>query len=177
MSKNEIEEIAKGLELREVNFIWIIRFPVGKTISVNEVLPKGFLNRVCDSGIIVTGWAPQASILAYRNTGGFVHCGWSSITESMYFGVPVIGMPMKLDQTINARMLAAAGSCVEVRRNENEVFKGEEVAEAIKKVVVDGSGKGLRRRAREWSETAKMETEHALDEVAENLWQLCLMKN
>ncbi|KAL8524946.1 hypothetical protein ACS0TY_014535 [Phlomoides rotata] len=175
LSRNEIEEIAKGLELCKVNFIWIIRFPLGERISVEESLPNGFLDRVGDRGIMVTGWAPQASILAHPNTGGFVsHCGWSSITESMYFGVPVIGMPMKLDQPINGRMLAEACSCVEVgRKEEDEVFKGEEIAEAIKKVVVDEeSGARLRRRARELSEAAKMEAEHALDEVAEELWKM-----
>ncbi|KAI3459674.1 hypothetical protein Pfo_016337, partial [Paulownia fortunei] len=37
LSKEEIEEIAKGLELCDVNFIWVIRFPVGeKTISIEE---------------------------------------------------------------------------------------------------------------------------------------------
>ncbi|KAI3469434.1 hypothetical protein Pfo_026097 [Paulownia fortunei] len=176
LSKAEIEEIAKGLELCNVNFIWIIRFPVGETISLEEALPQGFLDRVTERGIVVTGWAPQANILAHPNTGGFVsHCGWSSIMESMYFGVPVIAMPMKLDQPINARMLSEAGSCVEVQRKENEGFKGEEIAKAIMKVVVEEeSGERLRRRARELSETMKMEKEQALDEVAEQLWQLCL---
>ncbi|KAK4405619.1 UDP-glucosyltransferase 29 [Sesamum angolense] len=175
LSKIEIEEIVKGLELCDVNFIWIIRFPVGVTITLEEALPKGFTNRAADRGIVVTGWAPQADILAHPNTGGFIsHCGWSSIMESMYFGVPVIAMPMKLDQPINARMLSAAGSCVEVPRNENEVFKGEEIANAIKKVFVEESGDGLRRRARELSETMKPEKKQVLDEVADQLWQLCL---
>ncbi|KAL0457355.1 UNVERIFIED_CONTAM: UDP-glucosyltransferase 29 [Sesamum latifolium] len=175
LSKIEIEEIVKGLELCDVNFIWIIRFPVGVTITLEEVLPKGFTDRAAERGIVVTGWAPQADILAHPNTGGFMsHCGWSSIMESMYYGVPVIAMPMKLDQPINARMLSAAGSCVEVPGNENEVFKGEEIAKAIKKVFVEESGDGLRRRARELSETMKTEKEQVLDEVADQLWQLCL---
>ncbi|GMP22372.1 hypothetical protein CsSME_00000426 [Camellia sinensis var. sinensis] len=29
MSKEEIEEIAHGLELSNVNFIWVVRFPMG----------------------------------------------------------------------------------------------------------------------------------------------------
>nr|AXC07992.1 uridine diphosphate glycosyltransferase [Rehmannia glutinosa] len=176
LSKIEIEEIAKGLELCNINFIWIIRFPIGVTINLEEALPEGFLDRVAERGMVVTGWAPQAKILGHANTGGFVsHCGWSSIMKSMYFGVPVIAMPMKVDQPINARMLSEAGSCVEVKRNENEVFKGEEIAKAISKVVVEESGEGLRRRARELSETMKMENEDVSDRVAEELWQLCLM--
>ncbi|KAK4384152.1 UDP-glucosyltransferase 29 [Sesamum angolense] len=71
LSKPEIEEIAKGLELSDTNFIWVIR------------------------------------------------------------------------------MLVEAGACVEVERDENGVYKGEEIAKAIRKVVVESSGEGLRQRAQE----------------------------
>ncbi|KAI3459302.1 hypothetical protein Pfo_015965 [Paulownia fortunei] len=176
LSKEEIEEIAKGLELCDVNFIWVIRFPVGeKTISIEEALPQGFLDRVKDRGMVVSGWAPQANILAHPSTGAFIsHCGWSSVNESLYFGVPVIGMPMKLNMFIDARMLVDAGACVEVPREENEVFKGEEIAKVINKVIVEKTGEGLRHRAQELSEKMRMEEEQAMDETAEQLWQLCL---
>ncbi|KAL0368269.1 UNVERIFIED_CONTAM: Beta-D-glucosyl crocetin beta-1,6-glucosyltransferase [Sesamum calycinum] len=175
LSKPEIEEIAKGLELCDANFIWVIRFPLGEEISVEDALPKGFLERVKERGIVVPGWAPQARILAHRNTASFVsHCGWSSLNESVYFGVPVIGMPVKLNMFIDCRMLVEAGACVEVERDENGVYKGEEIAKAIRKVVVESSGEGLRQRAQELSEKMKMEEGQELDEVAESLWQLCL---
>ncbi|XP_051127543.1 beta-D-glucosyl crocetin beta-1,6-glucosyltransferase-like [Andrographis paniculata] len=177
LSKIDVEEIAKGLELCEgiINFIWIIRFPAGSDVTLEEYLPLGFLDRAGDRGIILTGWAPQAEILAHRNTGGFMsHCGWSSIVESMYYGVPVVAMPMKVDQPINAKMLVEAGSAVEVRRNENEGFKGEEIAKAIKKVFFEETGDAMRRRARKLRETMKIEKETIVDEVALELWELCL---
>ncbi|KAL2244120.1 UNVERIFIED_CONTAM: UDP-glucosyltransferase 29 [Sesamum indicum] len=176
LSKQEIEEIAKGLELCDANFIWVIRFPLGeKEISVEDALPKGFLERVKERGIVVLGWAPQARILVHHSTATFVsHCGWSSLNESVYFGVPVIGMPVKQNMFIDCRMLVEAGACVEVVRDENGVYKGEEIAKAIKKVVVETSGEGLRQRAQELSEKMKMEEDQELDEVAEGLWQLCL---
>ncbi|XP_057771977.1 UDP-glucosyltransferase 29-like [Salvia miltiorrhiza] len=178
LSKSEIEEIAKGLELCSVSFIWIIRFPLGATVSLDEVLPEGFLERAGERGLVVTGWAPQADILGHENVGGFVsHCGWSSCMESMYFGVPVVAMPMKNDQPINARMLVEAGSCVEVSRSEDGVFKGEEISKAIRKVVEEEGGAELRRRARGLSERLKREEGQVLDEVAEQLWQLCLKKH
>ncbi|CAL5363378.1 unnamed protein product [Camellia sinensis] len=46
MSKEEIEEIAHGLELSKVNFIWVVRFPVGEKVKLEEALPKGFIERV-----------------------------------------------------------------------------------------------------------------------------------
>ncbi|KAK4477903.1 hypothetical protein RD792_017168 [Penstemon davidsonii] len=176
LSKEEIEEIAKGLELCDVNFIWVIRFPVGETVNIEEALPEGFLERVKERGKIVEKWAPQANILAHESTGGFMsHCGWSSINESVYFGVPVIGMPMRTDQFINVKMLGEARVCVEVVRNENEVFKREEIAKAIIKVILDNyNGEEFRSRARELSEKMKIEEEQAIDETAEQLWRLCL---
>ncbi|KAK6122623.1 hypothetical protein DH2020_043638 [Rehmannia glutinosa] len=176
LSKAEIEEISKGLELCDVNFIWVIRFPIEeKAITIEETLPEGFLERVKNRGKVVTGWAPQANILAHHNTGAFIsHCGWSSLNESIYFGVPVIGMPMKLSMFVDARMLVDVGACVEVKRDENEVYKGKHIAKVINEVILEKKGKGLRQRAQELSQKMRMEEELALDETAEQLWQLCL---
>ncbi|KAL7193647.1 hypothetical protein ACSBR2_025286 [Camellia fascicularis] len=99
MSKEEIEEIAHGLELSKVNFIWVVRFPVGEKVELEEALPKGFIERVAERGMVVEGWAPQARILAHSSTGCFVsHCGWNSVLESLTFGIPIVAMPMHLDQ-------------------------------------------------------------------------------
>ncbi|KAL8490636.1 hypothetical protein ACS0TY_022582 [Phlomoides rotata] len=168
LSNQEIEEMAKGLELCEgVNFVWIIRIPVmEKIMSIEEVLPQGFLGRVKDRGLVVSGWAPQANILRHPSTGAFVsHCGWSSVNESVYNGVPVIGIPMGVGMFFNAKMLVNAGACVEVVREENCGFKGEEIVKAMG----EERGEGMRKRAKELSEKMRMEEE----ETAECLWQLC----
>lgn len=47
--------------------------------------------------------------------------------------VPIIAMPMKYDQLVNASMLVDT----EVPRNQNEGFKSEEIACAMKKVFVE----------------------------------------
>ncbi|KAL3626138.1 hypothetical protein CASFOL_029687 [Castilleja foliolosa] len=181
LSGAEIGEIARGLEIcNNVNFIWIVRFPVGHDAGnfLEESLPEGFVERTKDRGMVVTGWAPQAEILSHPSVGGFVsHCGWSSVTESLYFGVPVVAMPMKLDQPINGWMLSEIGGGVEVWRNgEDEVYKGEEIAKGIREVFGEESGRRLRRRARELSVGMKMEKDGVLDDVSEELWRLCLEK-
>ncbi|KAL0414682.1 UNVERIFIED_CONTAM: Beta-D-glucosyl crocetin beta-1,6-glucosyltransferase [Sesamum radiatum] len=71
----QIEVIAKGLGLCNVNFLWVVRFPIGEKSSIEEALPAGFLETVKDRGIVVPGWAPQTKILAHPSTGGFVS-GW-----------------------------------------------------------------------------------------------------
>ncbi|KAL0368077.1 UNVERIFIED_CONTAM: Beta-D-glucosyl crocetin beta-1,6-glucosyltransferase [Sesamum calycinum] len=160
-SREQIQEIAKGLELCKVNFIWVARSPDGSDhINVEEALPEGFIDRVKERGVLVQEWAPQAAILASPAVGGFMsHCGWSSIMESIYFGVPVVTLPLKLDQPMNSRLVVEAGFGVEVVRDEKGKFDGEGVGRAITEVMLGESGARLRRRVRELSEKTKVEEE------------------
>ncbi|KAL3834994.1 hypothetical protein ACJIZ3_009730 [Penstemon smallii] len=178
LSETQIEQVAKGLELcSATNFIWVIRFPHGETRKcIEELLPFGFLQRVKERGIIVQKWAPQAKILSHPSTGGFLsHCGWSSITECMYFGVPVIGLPMKYDQPINARLAVETGFGVEVERGQNGHFVGEEIAKAINKVFNDKCiGESFRSKARELSEKIKIDEDQEATEAAEQISKLCI---
>ncbi|BFG21098.1 hypothetical protein CerSpe_073720 [Prunus speciosa] len=183
LSKEEIEEIAHGLELSKVSFIWVIRFPKEeKGTRVEEVLPEGFLERVGEKGIIVDCWAPQAKILKHKSAGGFVsHCGWSSVLESIKFGVPIVAMPMHLDQPINARIVEDVGVGVEVKRmgggsNENGRLKREEIAKVIRDVVVEENGQGLKRKAMELRDNMKKREDEEIDGVVEQLIQLCMRK-
>ncbi|KZV27752.1 crocetin glucoside glucosyltransferase [Dorcoceras hygrometricum] len=174
LSEDQMEEIAKGLELCEANFIWVVRSPVGEMININEVMPKGFLDRVKERCMIVQGWAPQAKILAHESLGAFMsHCGMSSIIESLYFGVPVIAVPLKLDQPLNARFLVEVGAGVEVGRDEDGNLSRDEVANAVNKVIVEICGEKLRLRAMELSEKMRNEEEEAMNEAAEQLLRVC----
>ncbi|KAL0457356.1 UNVERIFIED_CONTAM: UDP-glucosyltransferase 29 [Sesamum latifolium] len=175
LSKEQILEIAKGLELCESNFLWAIRFPVEEEIlCIEDAFPSGFLDRVKERGLILQKWAPQAKILSCPSIGGFVsHCGWSSIMESMYFGVPVIAMPIKFDQPINARLVVEASAGVEVGRDENGLFSAKAVAEAINKVIMETNEEGLRNGARKLSQKMKNEEEQAENEAAQELLWLC----
>ncbi|KAM1063994.1 hypothetical protein TB2_027641 [Malus domestica] len=176
LSKEEIQEIAHGLELSQVSFIWVIRFPKEeRSTSVEEVLPKGFGERVGERGVIMEGWAPQAKILKHSSVGGFVsHCGWSSVLESIKFGVPIIAMPMQLDQPVNARLVEEVGVGVEViRTGEGGSLQREEVAKVIRDVVVEKIGDCVRIRALELRDNMKMKEDEELDWVVEELMQLC----
>jgi len=174
LSNEEMEEIANGLELSKVNFIWVVRFPVGEKIVLKEALPEDFVERVGERGMVVEGWAPQVKILGHRSTTGFVsHCGWSSILEGMKFGVPIIAMPMHLDQPINARLVVEVGVGVEVVRDKNGKLAREKVAAVIKEVVVEKSGEVIRAKARDLSEKIGMKGEEEIDSVVEELLQLC----
>ncbi|KAL0340628.1 UNVERIFIED_CONTAM: Beta-D-glucosyl crocetin beta-1,6-glucosyltransferase [Sesamum radiatum] len=151
LKREEIEEVAYGLELSNVNFIWIVRFPKGDGTTVEETLPAGFLERVGGRGRIVEKWASQAKILTHPSVGGFVsHCGWNSLTESIEFGVPIIAMPMHLDQPMNAKLVAELGVGVEVKRDNEGRLQREEIAKVIRDVVVGESG-GRGRAEKRWT--------------------------
>ncbi|KAL3520963.1 hypothetical protein ACH5RR_019112 [Cinchona calisaya] len=174
LSREEMEEIGYGLELSNVNFIWVVRFPLGNTMSHEEALPEGFLERVKERGMVVDAWAPQAKILEHSSTGGFLsHCGWSSVMESLYFGVPIIAMPMHIDQPTNARLLVEIGVGMEVLRGENGQIKREEVAKVIKMVVLEKTGEGIRGKVRELNKKLRLKGEELIDEALDEVWNLC----
>ncbi|KAF3619530.1 Beta-D-glucosyl crocetin beta-1,6-glucosyltransferase [Capsicum annuum] len=175
LSKEEMEELSFGLELSKVNFLWVIRFPVGQKISLEAALPKGFLERVGSRGKVVLGWAPQLSILGHSSIGGFVsHCGWSSVMEVLKLGVPIIAMPMHLDQPLNAKLIVDAGVGEEAVRDKDGNIDRHEVAKIIRKVVAERSGRRLRKKARELSDILTNNGENEIDEVVEELLNLCL---
>uniref|UniRef100_A0A2N9HTA2 UDP-glycosyltransferases domain-containing protein n=1 Tax=Fagus sylvatica TaxID=28930 RepID=A0A2N9HTA2_FAGSY len=178
LSKEEIQEMAYGLENSMMSFIWVVRFPQGDKVSLQMALPKGFLDRVGDRGMVVEGWASQKKILEHASIGGFVsHCGWSSVMESMKFGVPIIAMLMQLDQPPNARLVEELGVGVEVKRDMDGKLEREEVAKVIREVVVEKIGEGVRIKAKELKEKIRNKGDEEIDGVVQELVQICSKKN
>lgn len=72
LSKKEMEEIARGLELSCVNFIWVVRF------HTEEEFTRGFLKEVQEmvgeKGMIIETLAPQVRILGHPSNGDFKLC-------------------------------------------------------------------------------------------------------
>ena len=69
--------------------------------NLEEVLPEGFLDRTMSIGKVI-GWAQQVAVLTHSAIGGFVsHCGWNSILESIWYGVPVATWPLYAEQQLN----------------------------------------------------------------------------
>ncbi|KAJ6864083.1 hypothetical protein NC651_034805 [Populus alba x Populus x berolinensis] len=128
---DQVKEIAYGLEQSGHRFLWSLRQPPpeGKMEAPSDytdprdVLPEGFLDRTANTGKII-GWAPQTDILAHPSVGGFVsHCGWNSILESIWFGVPIAAWPLYAEQQLNAfQMIVELGLGVEIKMDYRREF-------------------------------------------------------
>ncbi|KAL3534662.1 hypothetical protein ACH5RR_003123 [Cinchona calisaya] len=109
---DQMNQMAIAVEQSGYRFLWSVRsgskdFTKGPGEYSNffEIFPDGFLERNKNRGL-VCGWAPQVEVLAHEAVGGFVsHCGWNSILESLWHGVPIATWPLYAEQQINAFQL------------------------------------------------------------------------
>ncbi|KAJ6799976.1 UDP-glycosyltransferase 91C1-like [Iris pallida] len=148
LNREQVREIARGLELSGLPFIWALRWPNG----LKEVLPEGFEDRTAGRGMVCQGWVPQVRLLGHPAVGGFMtHCGWSSVTEEgLQFGLALILVPMIFDQALSARLLEEKRVGKEVPRNDEDgAFDAIGISETLRLVMVEEGGKGYRARSRE----------------------------
>lgn len=68
----------------------------------------------------------KVTLLAHPAVGGFVsHCGWNSLLESLWFGVPAVTWPIYAEQQVNAfEMVVELGLVVEIQLEyKKDLFK------------------------------------------------------
>ncbi|XP_014758491.2 UDP-glycosyltransferase 88A1-like [Brachypodium distachyon] len=125
-SKNQLSEIATGLEKSGQRFLWVVRSPLPdpahhrpgdplpEITDLGSLLPHGFLDRTRDRGLV----APQVEVLRHRATGAFVtHCGWNSTLEGVAAaGLPLLCWPLYAEQRMNkVYVVEGMGLGVEMR--------------------------------------------------------------
>nr|XP_043630739.1 anthocyanidin 3-O-glucosyltransferase 2-like [Erigeron canadensis] len=152
----QVKEIARALEQSGHRFVWCLRQPPSDQISKlpgnyedpGTVLPKGFLERTHGIGKVM-GWAPQVEVLAHIAVGGFVsHCGWNSLLESLWFGVPIATWPVYAEQQMNAfKMVVEMGLAVDIKLDYRKdvlnvkantvTVTAEEIESGIRRVMED----------------------------------------
>ncbi|KAF6169108.1 hypothetical protein GIB67_038605 [Kingdonia uniflora] len=148
LSNKQIEELASGLELSEIQFIWCVKDPtMGLKKSEYGVIPVGFEDRTKGKGLVIRGWAPQVLVLGHRAIGSFLtHCGWNSVLESLIAGVPMLAWPMGADQYVNANLLVDhMGVAARVCEGAGVIPNADELAQELAKSV---SEHNIKRRAR-----------------------------
>ncbi|KAI9160471.1 hypothetical protein LWI28_008367 [Acer negundo] len=152
----QLREIGLGLESSGYRFLWAMG---GDSINHHkDILQEGFLDRTAEKGMICR-WAPQMEVLAHKAIGGFVsHCGWNSILESLWCGVPIVTWPIHAEQKLNAfKMVRELGLAVEMKSSEvnvdDLVMMADEIKEAISRVM--DSDSEVRKRVQEMAENSK----------------------
>ncbi|KAM6548653.1 hypothetical protein CsatB_020329 [Cannabis sativa] len=164
-SEAQLREIAAGLERSGKRFLWSARkapkdgkFSTADDTDVTEIIPREFWEKTKEVGR-VCGWAPQVEVLSHPAVGGFVsHCGWNSILESMWFGVPIVTWPMYAEQQLDAFLLSrdlklAVELRIDYRRGSDDIVSGEELERAVRCLMDGGDGDGVlvRKRVEEMS--------------------------
>ncbi|RVW88028.1 Beta-D-glucosyl crocetin beta-1,6-glucosyltransferase [Vitis vinifera] len=83
------------------------------------------------------------------------------------------GLPMQLDQPVNAKLAELTGVDVEVKRDQNGRLQRKEIAKVIEQVVLRQDGDNQRSKAKEWSEKIRKIGEEEIVEVAKELAKVC----
>uniref|UniRef100_A0ACD5X2Q3 Uncharacterized protein n=1 Tax=Avena sativa TaxID=4498 RepID=A0ACD5X2Q3_AVESA len=161
LSTAQAQEIAHGLERSGHRFLLVLRGRPADTshgarnpsdADLAELLPEGFLGRTKERGLVWPKRAPQKEILAHPSVGGFVtHCGWNSILESFWFGVPMLPWPLGADQHFNAFTLVSdmgVALPLKVDRERGNFVEAAELERAVRSLM-GGGGEGAREKAAE----------------------------
>ncbi|KAM0061069.1 putative soyasaponin III rhamnosyltransferase [Helianthus debilis subsp. tardiflorus] len=147
MPIEQVHELAYGLELSGLDFIWVLRKPKG--VDGPGQLPPNFEVSVFGKGVVRLGWAPQMEILAHPSIGGrLFHSGWGSVIESLGMGHPLILMPKVADQGLCVKLMVEKEVGYEVPRNEDGSFTRDMVAESVKLVM---ESRAIREKASQMS--------------------------
>ncbi|KAL3501833.1 hypothetical protein ACH5RR_036282 [Cinchona calisaya] len=170
LQEDQVKELAYGLEQSGYKFLWSLRKPSPENntaafpseyMNYQEVLPEGFLDRTSTVGK-VTGWVSQLDILSHAAVGGFVsHCGWNSVLESIWCGVPIATWPLHSEQHLNAfQLVQELGLAVAITFDYQEWNKNqalittEEVEKGIRRVMECESE--VRQRAKQMRDKSRM---------------------
>ncbi|MCO5550249.1 hypothetical protein L7F22_018492 [Adiantum nelumboides] len=149
LTKEEVQELALGLEACGQPFLWVIRCIDG-AFDVVSMLPPGYLERIKDKGLIVS-WAPQMAVFSHASVGCFLFdCGASSLLEAIWTGVPMIGGFYKIsDQnTMFCMMVEGWRVALPLRQSQTHSPLRSSIEAAIKEVLYGERvcGEGMRQR-------------------------------
>ncbi|GLT26563.1 hypothetical protein SLA2020_016200 [Shorea laevis] len=165
--KEQIKELAVGIEESKIRFIWVLRYADRGDVFAEEdlspELPEGFEERTVGEGMVVRGWVPQSEILKHPSTGGFLsHCGWGSCLESISAGVPIAAWPMHSDQPRNATFVTQVlkvGLTVREWSRREELIAASVIKEALRTLMASEEGQMMRKRAEELGRAVRQAAE------------------
>ncbi|KAL4558576.1 hypothetical protein LXL04_036777 [Taraxacum kok-saghyz] len=124
VSPSQMDEIAAGLNQSGVNFLWVAKGKLKEKFG--------------DEGLVVD-WCDQIRVLTHSSVGGFwSHCGWNSVKESVYSGVPMLTFPIFADQPLNSKVVVddwRNGWKMRKEVRTDELVKRGEIAETVRRFM------------------------------------------
>ncbi|KAK7309846.1 hypothetical protein RJT34_06914 [Clitoria ternatea] len=142
LGRDQIRELGDGLVRSGFRFLWVLK---DKKVDredeegLDEILGIELVGRMKGKGLVVKEWVDQREILGHKAVRGFMnHCGWNSVIEAAWHGVPIMGWPQFVDQKINAEVVSKGGWGVwnqEWGWKGERLVKREEIGEAIKEMM------------------------------------------
>ncbi|KAL2470671.1 UDP-glycosyltransferase 87A2 [Abeliophyllum distichum] len=141
-----MDEIAGGLQESGVRYLWVAR---GDTARFKEK---------CNSRGMIIPWSEQLKVLCHSSVGGFwTHCGWNSTMEGIFAGLPMLTLPIQMDQTTISKFIVEdwkTGWNVKRETRGGDLLRREEIANLIKRFMdlESTERKEMSRRAQELQE-------------------------
>ncbi|XP_059443649.1 anthocyanidin 5,3-O-glucosyltransferase-like [Corylus avellana] len=150
-SAKQLHEIAVGLDNSGQRFLWVVRNPPpnnNEEPNLDELLPNGFLERTKERGFVVKQWAPQVEILSHGSVGGFVtHCGWNSVLEAVFSGLPMVGWPLYAEQRLTrVVMVKELKVALAVNESEDGLVSAAELEKRVRELMDSEAGKEVREK-------------------------------
>lgn len=140
LSKSSATSILEGLKSCPVRVLWSLRTD-----------QQGLLADIPTS-VRIESTVPQQAVLAHPAVKVFLsHCGMNSVSESIYYGKPILGVPIFIDQHYNSARVVDAGigvriaksevSATSVRNSVNLLLSEERFVQAVRRLskVVTGN--------------------------------------
>ncbi|CAN0916455.1 UDP-glycosyltransferase 86A2 [Linum grandiflorum] len=148
VAKPDLVEIARGLALSGVSFLWVLRDDIVSSEDLDP-LPIGFREEVSDRAMIV-GWCSQKEVLSHPAIGGFLtHCGWNSVLESTWCGVPMLCFPLFVDQFTNRKLVVDDWKVGINLVDQRTIVTKEEVSKNVCRLMVGKSRDELKKMMNE----------------------------
>ncbi|KAH7440510.1 hypothetical protein KP509_04G110900 [Ceratopteris richardii] len=161
LSVSQVDEFVAGLLSTGRPFLWSLR----PDLVIGGCLPAHLDAQISEARAegraYVAHWVPQNRVLSHQSVGGFLtHCGWNSVLEAVYHGVPMLCWPYFTDQFLDAMYMADVWKIglyfPSIRKGDTEAQRSE--IEAMISLLMEGDdAERLRENAKRLQEKCRTE--------------------